>query len=136
MQQWMHSLSFPNYNELSFHGLRILCCNCSDESCRRCRVPLQSATVQSTICTAMDVTLSHFQILMNSVADYQELCPHFVLSNKHERMRTITNPLMYRQLLISRSFVFDALVLNRLCSSHGPHLTHSYLFGMFVCLCS
>ncbi len=47
-----------------------------------------------------------------------------------EQTRRTTNPLMYSTS--SRSFVFDALVLDRLCSSHGPHLTNSHSFSMFV----
>ncbi len=49
MQQWIYSISFPNFNELSNCNPSVSRCRChvcSDESCRRCRVPLQSTQVQ------------------------------------------------------------------------------------------
>ncbi len=68
---------------------------CSDGSCRRCRVPLQNATAECRMCSN-GCGVSHFQILMNSAAYYQEIGPHFALSNECEQTQTITNPLVYR----------------------------------------
>ncbi len=51
-QQWIYSLSFSNFNELSYSDPPMSRCRhrgCSDVSCRRCRVPLQSAVVQGTV---------------------------------------------------------------------------------------
>ncbi len=57
VHQWMYSLSFPNFNELSSRDppiSRYRRRGCSDESCRKCRVPLQSTEVQGAVYTTMD----------------------------------------------------------------------------------
>ncbi len=42
MQQWMYSVSFKNFNELSYRDPPISRCrrrSCSDGSCKRCKMP-------------------------------------------------------------------------------------------------